>query len=42
MGRIVLKWLFKKWDWGMDLSDVAEHMDKWQAVLNTVLDCQVL
>lgn len=27
---------------GMDLIDVAEDMDKWQAVLNTVLNFLVL
>jgi hypothetical protein len=28
--------------WCMDLIDVAEDMDKWQAVLNTVLNFLVL
>jgi hypothetical protein len=26
--RIILKWIFKKWDWGMDWIGLAQNMDR--------------
>ena len=28
-GRIILKWIFRKWDGGVDWIDVAENRDRW-------------
>jgi hypothetical protein len=27
-GRIILKWIFKMWDWGMDWIELAQNRDR--------------
>jgi hypothetical protein len=31
-GRIILKWIFKEWDGGMDWIDMALDSDRWRAL----------
>jgi hypothetical protein len=41
-GRIILRWIFRKWDWGgMDWVDLTEDRDRWQALVNAVMDLGV-
>jgi hypothetical protein len=29
-GRIIIRWIFKKWDvWGMDCIDLAQDRERW-------------
>ena len=28
-GRIIFKWIFRKWDEGMDWIDLAHNRDRW-------------
>jgi len=37
-GRIILKWIFRKWEEGMDWIDLAQDMDRWQALVNAVMN----
>jgi hypothetical protein len=39
-GRI-LEWIFRKWDGGMDWTDLAQNRDRWRAVVNTVMSLRV-
>ena len=42
-GRIILKWILKKVEWdGVDQNDLTQGRNKWQAVMNTVINFRVL
>jgi hypothetical protein len=38
-----IKLIFKKWNWGggMDWIDLAQDMDRWQALVNAVMNLWV-
>jgi hypothetical protein len=40
-GRILLRWIFRKWVGGMDWIDLAQDRDRWRALLNTVMNLRV-
>jgi hypothetical protein len=41
-GKIILKWIFKKWGWeGMDWIDMAQDRDRWRAVVSAVMNLRV-
>jgi hypothetical protein len=40
-GRIILRWVFRKWDEGVKWIDLAEDMDGWPAFVNTVMNLRV-
>ena len=41
IGRILLKWTFKKWDGGKDRIDLARNWDRWQALVKAVMNVRV-
>jgi hypothetical protein len=40
-GRMILKWIFKKWDGGMDWIDMAQNRDMWRALVSAVMNLRV-
>ena len=38
VGRIILKWIFKKQDGGMEWIHLAQDLDKWWALVNAVMN----
>ena len=41
-GRIILRWIFRKWDvGGMDWIGLAQDRDRWQALANEIMNLRV-
>ena len=33
-GEIILRWIFRKWDGGMDWTDLTQDRDRWWVLVN--------
>jgi hypothetical protein len=40
-GRIILGWVFSKWERGMDWIDLTHDRSRWRALLKAVIDLRV-
>jgi len=38
---IILRWIFTKWDGGMDYIELAQDRDGWWVLVNAVMNLQV-
>jgi len=41
-GRIILQWISRKWDGGMNGIDLATNLKRWRTLLTAVMNLRVL
>jgi hypothetical protein len=39
--RIILRWIFGKWDVGMDWIDLAQDTNRWRTLVNAIMNFRV-
>ena len=39
-GMIILRWIFRKWDGGVDWIELAQDRDRWQALVSMLMYLQ--
>jgi hypothetical protein len=39
--RIILKWIFEKWDGGTDWIDLAQVRDRWLTFISAVMSIRI-
>jgi hypothetical protein len=40
-GWIILRWIFRKWDVGVECIELDQHTNGWQTVVNVVMNLWV-
>jgi hypothetical protein len=40
-GRIIIKWISKKQNGGMNWNNMAQYRDRWRALVNAVMNLRV-
>jgi hypothetical protein len=40
-GSIILNWILRKWNGGMDWIDLAQDRDRWRALVNALMKLRV-
>jgi hypothetical protein len=40
-GKIILRWIFRKWFGGMDWIELARERDRWRVLVNAIMNFPV-
>jgi hypothetical protein len=40
-GRIILGWIFRKWNAGVDWMELAQDRDRWSGIVSAVMNLRV-